>query len=337
MAINLGALFGTDTSDQQAAAQQAALAAVMGVQLPDFNAMKLDLEKYKSAGLLSPEAEQTILENSSNYNNISTDPRLKQAQMNALLSLQGVGKGGLRPEDMSAINQIKQQADVANQGRQQAILQDMQQRGQGGSGSELAARLSASQQAANTAGTNSNNLASTISQRALQALSSAGSLGGQIQAQDFSQQAQKSAAQDAIDRFNAANRQNVSNTNTSTRNAAQGANLQNAQSIMNANTGLSNQQQQYNSQLQQLQYQDALQRAQGIYGAQNNYANQLYNQQQGANQQAGGIISGLIGGGAALGDYLNKKPPSGSGYDSNGGGSGPDAIQAGAGIAELAP
>jgi len=46
--------------------------------------------------------------------------------------------------------------------------------------------------------------------RALQALMQGGQLGGQIRQQDFGEQSEKAQAQDAINRFNTANRQQVS-------------------------------------------------------------------------------------------------------------------------------
>lgn len=311
----LGSIFGSGDRDKQEQLQQQALQAIMGVNTPDINQMKLALQQYGLAGSLNPNMEQTMSQGDSGMSKISTDPRLMQAQMQSLAKLQQMGNGGLQPEDQAALAKIMSQNNSAEHGKEQSILQDMQQRGQGGSGAELAAKLSGAQASAQNASQQGLDLAGQASQRALQAISQAGNLGGSIQGQQFGQQAQVASAQDAINRFNAQNAQNVAGTNTSATNNAQAANLAAKQNMMNQNTNLSNQQQMYNKQLLQQDYENQLRKAQGVYSADQNAANQA-GQRAGQTQSTwAGIGSGIGSGAAGISqynqnqDYMNKLFP----------------------------
>lgn len=298
----IGGLFGGGNSndDQIMQLQQEAADAIKNVNIPKLQALQVILQKYQSAGMITPEQEQTVLQGASNMAKISTDPRLAQAQMGALQSLQQVGHTGLRPEDVAALNQVQREAQIQDQAKQEQIVQEMQQRGQGGSGAELAARLSGSQNIMNQNAANGLNLAGQASQRALQAIAQGGSMAQGMQSQSFNQQAQQAGAQDAIDRFNAANRQQVAGTNTAVNNQAQYANLANKQNIMNMNTGVANQQALQNTQAVQNDYENRLRQAQGIYAANQGLANNLNTQQQNSANKFAGTMSGI---GQAAGAY----------------------------------
>lgn len=274
-----GSLIGNAASsgDRDAAAQAQADAAnqIKNVNVPAVDQMKIALQKYQSAGTLTPEMENTINQGASQMQGISTDPRLKVAQMNALQSLQKQGSGGLTAKDMEALDQSRRSISQDENSREQSILQDMQQRGVGGAGAELAAKLSSSQGAADRGSQQSDSLNAMAQQNALQAIANAGNLAGSQQGQDFSQQSQIAQAQDAISRFNAANQQNIEGTNVGARNQAQLANLSNAQALSNQNTGVANQQEQYNKGLYQQNFNNQMQKAQGVAGADNQHAQQL--------------------------------------------------------------
>lgn len=303
----IGNIAGSGDRANAQAAQQAALAAIMGVNTPDINQMQLQLQQYGLAGQLSPMQEATMNQQQSGMNNISTDPRLMQAQMTALSKLQQQGNGGLQPQDQAALAQIMNSNAANAHAADSSIMQNMQQRGIATQGSELAQRLASAQGAAQNANAQGLDLAGQAAQRSLQNIAASGQLGGQMQAQQFGQAAQTANAQDAINRFNTSNAQQIAGVNTQNANNAQAANLAAKQGVMNQNTALSNQQQQYNKQLLQQQYEDQLQKAQGVYGAQNNAANQQ--NQQAAQQQSlwGGVGSGIGGAAAAYGTQQNNQ------------------------------
>lgn len=302
-------------SDAQKQAYQQALAAMQGVNTPDMDQMRIALQNYQSAGQLTPEMEQTIAQQASGMGNIQTDPRLQAAQMQALSRMQQIGNGGMRPEDQAALAGVR--SDVAQQenARQQGILQNMQERGVGGSGAELAAQLASSQGAANRASSQGLNIAGQASQRALEAIAQSGQLGSSIRGQQFGEEAQKAQAQDVINRYNAMNSQQVSGQNTAVNNAAQAQNLANKQQLMNSNTGLGNQQEMYNKGLYQQNFNNQMQKAGGVAGANQNMGNYYGGQAANTQKMWGNVGQGVGQGAAALGsskpfmDYMGGSKP----------------------------
>jgi hypothetical protein len=255
------------------AMQQQMLQNIQNINTPEAHQLMLALKSYQDAGQLSPQMESLISQGPSQMSNIQTDPRLMNAAMQSLQTLQKTGSGALRPEDMAALDQIRDASNNQAQAQKQSILQSMAARGLGGSGAELAAQLSAGQNAANRANEQDQQVGANASQRALQAIAQAGNLGASLQGQQFSQQAQQASAQDAINRYNAMNAQQVGNTNVQQKNAAQQYNLANLQNIMNQNTGVANQQATYNAQVPQQVFQNQLAKATGAQPAGNALSN----------------------------------------------------------------
>jgi flavin-binding protein dodecin len=307
MAGLIGSIIGSgqqSSDDAEAAALQAqALQNLQNLNVPTVQSEQLALENEQSAGQLNPEDEGAVQLQGNSYDNISSNPQLVAAQMQALQSLQQQGNSGLTASDKANLQQIVNQQEQTANSQNQGTLQQFAQRGQGGSGANLAAELANNQNAANNANNQSLQIAGQAQQNALQATAQAGSLGTNIENQQYSQAANKAQAQNAINQFNAQNSQNVQNTNTQAKNQAQVYNLNNAQNISNTNTGTANQQQQYNSNLQQQNFEDQVQKAGGIASESNSLAGT--NMQTGANQNQNtnaifgqvGDIAGQAGGG----------------------------------------
>lgn len=248
-------------------------------------------ELYQQVAQIAPEAVQAVELGKSQMEGVSTDPALKQAQMNALLKLQEVGaEGGMTAQDRARLAQIQQETQTALQGQQGAIMQNLAARGMGGGMSEMVARQLAAQGAANRQAQQGLDVKGQAEQRALQAIMQSGQLGGQIEQQQFGQAAQKAQAADAIARFNAANLQNVGMTNVQARNAAQAQNAQMAQNIASQNVGLKNQAQQYNLNIPQQQYANQMARATGQSQGLQQQAQLAAQQQQQQNQFVGGLV-----------------------------------------------
>ncbi len=303
----LGGLFsGPSAEDKMAQLQQEATDAIRNVDIPKLQQLQVQLQSYREAGLLTPELEQTVYAPESLMGGVSTDPRLKEAQMNALSGLQGMSKTGLNATDKSMLDQIQRNAANSEHAKEQQILQDMQQRGQGGAGAELASKLSSAQNSANTAASQGLQVGATATQRALEALMNSGQLGGQMRGQEFGEQSQKAQAQDVINQFNARNRQAVINQNVGIQNNAQAANLGNKQDIMNKNTGVANQQQEANVNAVQNDYYNRLRKAQGIYGANESDKTALGEAQQRSNDAFSGTMSGIASAAPGIGDLIKK-------------------------------
>lgn len=249
------------------------------ISTPEFE--NLDLNGTSYAGDISPERvgynpASAVSQGDSNLRNVVTDPRLKEAQLKALASLQDVGdSGGMTMADKANLARIQNDSASADASRRAAILQNMQQRGMGGSGSELLAQLSSSQAATDRQAQQGLDVAGMAQQRALQSLQDAGGLAGNLRGQDYGEKANAAAAQDAIDRFNA---QNQTAMNTDNAHMGYQAGLNNAQmglqaqatnqgarqGVYNKNTDTANQQQYFNQfQIPQQNYQNQM----GLQGA----------------------------------------------------------------------
>lgn len=313
MASVIGGIIGNSAAsgDQQSAqdALQKALANIQGVNTPSIAEQELALENEKSAGQLNPNMEGTVSQGSTGLSNISVDPRLRNAQMQALTSLQQQGQSGLTATDRQALNQILNQQQQQSNSANQAILQNMAARGQGGSGATLAAQLANNQNASNNGLTRSLGVAAQAQQNALNATAQSGQLGSQLEGQQYGEAANAANAQDAINRFNAQNSQQVMGTNTGAKNAAQQLNLQNAQNIANTNTGISNQQQEYNKGLYQQQYNNQMGKAQAEAGAEGNLGTYYGNQANATRGMWAGIGQGVDKAGIAAAGMAAGVPP----------------------------
>jgi len=247
-------------------------------------------ELYKQVVELNPEmlAAQTL--GPSAMEQVQVSPELKQAQMNALLKLQGIGETGMSATDQARLAQIE--SDVARnlKGQTGAIQQNLAARGLSGGMTELVARNIAAQEGANRQAQLGLDVKAQAEQRALDAIMQSGQLGGQMGQQQFQNAAQIAQAKDIINKFNTQNLQNVQQTNLEARNQAQAANAQAKQNIASQNVGLSNQAQQYNLALPQQQYTNQMARATGQAQALADQARIDAANRQAQNQMIGGLI-----------------------------------------------
>lgn len=253
-----------------------------GVELPNTDEMRLQLQELVQQGVLSPEQAEAQLTGRSEMDSITLDPKLKTAQMDALMGLQDISSsGGMTDMDRANLNRIQNEENTAARGKREAILQNAQARGIGGSGLELMSQMQNQQDSATRASQRDMDVAGKAQERALQALIQGGQMAGNIQGQDFNQQAQQAQSNDAISKFNAQNKQQTNMFNVGARNDAQAQNLASKQRVSDQNTNLQNQQQQYNKQLLQQRYENELKKKSGQAGiAQANSA------AAGANSQA---------------------------------------------------
>ena len=220
----LDSLFGSPEEDQAALdASEDARWEIDSLEAPDLEAINLEGSEYVGDFVPSYLPEAASIEglspieargfdaatiDRSAFDSVSTDPRLRQAQMDALSQLQDVAnQGGLTAMDRSRLAQIDSQEATADRGRREAILQNMRARGMGGSGNELLAQLQSAQAATDNANTQGLGVEAMAQQRALEAMAGACQLGGTIRGQDFGEQATVAEAQDALSKFNAANTQ----------------------------------------------------------------------------------------------------------------------------------
>lgn len=251
-------------------------------------------ELYQVVAQMNPEQETAVDLGPSQMAGIATDPRLRQAQLNALSKLEQMGLGEQSAEDMARMGQIQSDVNTNLQGQQGAIMQNLATRGMSGGMSELVARNMAAQQASNRQAQMSMDAKAQAERRALDAIMQSGQLGGQMQSQDFAQQQAKAQAADAINRFNAANQQDVMSRNVGAKNTAQQYNVGQANQAGQINTESRNAANLRNLNLSQQQYENELKKRGLVTGAQQDLAAN-YQNQAAQNRQ---FIGGLIGAGA---------------------------------------
>ncbi len=67
------------------------------------------------------------------FDNVSTDPRLKEQQMGSLAALKDLAdNGGMTAADEANLSKVQSEVGQADRGRREAILQNAKARGMGG-------------------------------------------------------------------------------------------------------------------------------------------------------------------------------------------------------------
>jgi hypothetical protein len=280
-----------------------------GIELPTAEDLSFQIQKLVEQGVLSPEEAKAALSGRSEMDNVSTDPKLQAAQMEALNHLQDITNGGgLSSTDRAKLNQIAIDESTKARGQRDAILQNAQARGMGGSGLELMSQLQNEQNAASNKSARDLSVAGDAEQRALDALIKEGELSGNMQNQQFNQQATKANANDAISKFNAQNLNTVNLANTQAKNAAQAVNLENKQNIANQNAAIQTAQNKQKADVNQQIFNDKIARAGGAQSVANqNAAAQGQNSQGAANAFNQTIGTGISAGALLLPGLREKK------------------------------
>lgn len=245
----------------------------------------------------------------STMNGVSTNPaynQQQQAQMTALARLSANGGRNAASESNLAAIQAGENANA--KGQRDAIMQNAEARGQGGSGASLLAQLQGSQAATDRQSAEDLGVAGQEANTALGAGQSAAGIGAGMENQAFGESAAKAAANDAVNRFNAGENTGVSEFNS-----------QQQQGVNNATAAAKNAGQTMNNfQMPQQTYQDTYQKASGTAGADMGAANYYGGQADAGTAAQGNMMGSLIGGGAALGAAGIKKTGAGGGNSRGG-------------------
>lgn len=306
----LGKSAADNAAEQAQRLAQESVAEYEKIGIPTIEAQRLALEKFKSAGQLTPELEQALITPDTEMKQISVSPEVRDAQLQALNQLKQISQGGQTISDKAALEEGLGEVAARQRGSREAILQQMRNRGMSGSGMELAAQLQGQQAATQNANQVGLNAAAQAQNRALQALMQQGQLAGQVRTQEFGEKSKSAEAQDLINRFNTNQRADVQQRNIANLNQAQAANLQNAQNIMNQNTQLANQEQQANKALLQQQFQNQMQLNQAKANARAGQSSNIMDAGKTSANIWGGVAQGLGKLGSGIMDYgIEQKAP----------------------------
>lgn len=239
-----------------------AMGELMSLGMPPDLSKRLVLEQYQQAGMLTPELEQEIALADPLAAKIQEDPRLREAQMQALASMQQRGKMGLTAQDRALLNQTRQEVQRDVRGAEEAAIMDAAARGQGGSGNELVARLNAQQAGANRASMEGDRTAAMAQQNALSALSQSGQLGSDLRARDFdiNRSMAQSADEAAVRRFNEAVARQQRNIGS--KNVGQQFNVERGHEVSDRNVAMANRETERQANAQRQFWEDQKSRAQ---------------------------------------------------------------------------
>lgn len=306
----IGAVQAGEERDLARQAMGEALAEIKKVGAPPDYAREIIYEKFKQAGILTPEVENQINLGVSKVAQIAENEQLKSAQLKALDQMQQRAKGGLTAEDRAALNQAKAEINQQNQAQQSQILQSMAQRGMGGAGAELALKLQSQQQGANLGAQAATQLGATASQRALEAARMSGEFAGGVQAQEFSRNVQRGQAEDAVNQFNIQNAMARQQRNVDRTGQANLYNVQRQQHVADLNVQQQNQELLRQREAERQRWLDSLSLAQAKSGAYAGAANFSSNQAQAIGSQWGQIAGGF---GSIMGGALGAMPAGGGG------------------------
>lgn len=290
---------------------KAGLAALQNIQLPEIEQQKLLLELPQLLSQYNPQMEQAQSLGPSAMESIQVTPAFEEAQLGALQALQERGEEGLTASEKAVLNQIRRSSGQQEHAQEGAIMQNMAQRGIGGSGLELASRLSSSQAAADRASQESDREAAMIQERQLAAIKEAGAQAGQLRGQEFGEKSDVSKAKDFINQFNLQNTQNVQQRNVTSSNLAQMHNQTEAQRIAEQQAALKNQEQSYNKGLLQQEFSNKMAKATGQQQPSQQLGN-LYGQQAAETGKMWGDIGSSVAKGVAglgqAGTFATKTP-----------------------------
>lgn len=230
----LGSIIGNAASegDRNTAERlaQEAYQKVLDLGAPPEAAKNIFLEQYRAAGLLTPQVRQAIEYSVPKVAQIKEDQKLKEAQMQALSGISQIARVGLTPEERYARQQGIEQAQRTVESQIKGQQQELARQGLLGSGAEIASRFSSADELRRALSQQEAQLSAQAGSRALEALSTAGTLAGNMQTQQFEREKQKAQAEDEFNRFNVQERQ-----------AAQEFNLQQAAQTQQYNLALQQQ------------------------------------------------------------------------------------------------
>jgi hypothetical protein len=274
------------------------------IQSPQFQQMdmrNITPEKLQQVGTYVPELAPLIKEAAPTLVQNTEDMKFgRQAQMDALKKFMQVGEGGFDPEYEQKVQQAARSAQTEAQGRQGALVDSFARRGLSGSGLELAAELGSNSQAMDRLAASNQQAATDSYRNQLQALAQGAGLGGQIQNQDQSLQAQNASIINSFNQRMSSAQQNYEQQRADAMNQAQVRNLSEQQRVADANTANTNQfalnqqgrgdemtkyqnslaQQQYGNQVNERNTQNSLAQSLADWNAnQRKYGNQLQSQQ----------------------------------------------------------
>jgi hypothetical protein len=281
------------------ALQQASQQPVLTLPGGDYNQLDY-LGDYNPAAYATPE--------SANAQTVADSPETRAIQMQALQNLIAQGNGAADASNAAGQFHALDSANQLANSREGAIRQEMERKGQGGTGVSALMRAQAAQMGANRAKSGTLDAVSQAALQKLAAMQGAVGAAGQVRGQDVGLNAQNANIINDFNKFNVAARNRVSQMNTEQANGAQLRNINTRQDISGKNTGIRNSNLDRKTNNAVLQNNSAVSRnnaiVQGLGGqaVQSQNSGNVYNQLG----QQGGQLFNNIGSGIAASNQADR-------------------------------
>jgi hypothetical protein len=187
-------------------------------------------------GEMKPAQAQAALQTDSEMRGVTGDQASVDTQRRMIAGLEDIAVNqGLTQADRARFSALMNQMAAEEAQNRAAQIQQLEMRGLGGSGAELAARLAGAQSGSNARAAAGAELAQSAQARALQALQAGTAASSNLNTQTFDQAARRAAAQDVVNQFNTQARNTVNLQNAQMEQAANLAGFQAGQQVELAN------------------------------------------------------------------------------------------------------
>ena len=234
---------------------------------------------------------------------ITTDPRFRQAQMDTLSTLETVSKEGMTEQDQLNLETIRQRGDRAAAASRKAAMQSMAERGMGGAGAELAQALQAEQAISQQRGMEGLQIAADKRKAAMQAMMQRGQMAGQMRGQEFGEAEANRQARMAREEFNKAMAQDVQQRNVAAERQAAYRDLGEKQRLEEASAARRAQEEMYNIGRDERKYQMEMDKMRAKAGVGESKAGLAQQEAAARAKQWGALGQAVQTGIGAYGDY----------------------------------
>jgi hypothetical protein len=299
--------------------QGKAIAELEKVGVPTVEAQKILLESPQDVFKYVPDMEERVPGISTAFDNVAADPRLKQAQFDALDEINRRSQVGFTAEDIAELNAVRRGAEQQNKARMDTIVQQKQEQGMGGSGTELAMQIAAGQQTAQAQALADQELSKNAITNKYAALDKLLAGSTELRNQDIGEQAQVASSKDVMAKYNQQNQMDTNKANIAAANQAKLLDAQNKQALEAARTSTANTQETSNKALIQKEFENNLAKrtamANVYTGGMNAATSAGAAAKQGSTDKAGDLANTLTGaaklgqtGVNAYNEYKAKNP-----------------------------
>jgi len=240
VAVNvIGGVLGAKSAEKGRKAANEALEAMKAridaIPIPELQ--KLALENPKWLGDMFPLLSKEKFEALDLPEEITTDPKFRQAQLDTMDTLKTVSKEGMTADDKLNLERISQRSDRDMASSRKATMQSMAERGMGGAGMELAQNLQADQASSQRRGMEAMQLAADKRKAALGAMMQRGNMATSMRGQEFGEAESNRQARMTREDFNKSLASDVQQRNKFAENQAKLRDLQGKQGLEGLRAG----------------------------------------------------------------------------------------------------